>query len=194
MYKRHLHQMSMLDDPPEVFGGVKLNPENEWVKKAKRVPWAEQEVRYADLFPSDTGHPAYSVRIAVGALLITERYPFPDGMTVERIPMNPHPHYFVGLGEFASAQPFSPCWMARFRQRVTPEMLSWVNGRIIGRPEEKGEGSDKPGDGEGGESGEKASQPESEPEGTPPNEGTLLLDAACAPQNLRFSHRCQSAG
>ena len=45
--------------------------------------------------------------------------------------------------------PFSASAMSRFRQRITPEMLAWVNDYIVGRPEEKNDDNsddDHPGD------------------------------------------------
>ena len=37
MYKRKMNQVSMFDNPA-MFGGIALNPENEWVKLAKIMP------------------------------------------------------------------------------------------------------------------------------------------------------------
>ena len=77
MYKRHLNQINLLDEP-EYFGGIALDPENEWVKLAKLIPWHQFEEEYASSFPSGTGQPACSFRMALGALLIKERYQFSD--------------------------------------------------------------------------------------------------------------------
>ena len=41
MYKRHLNQINLLDEP-EYFGGIALDPDNEWVKLAKLIPWHRQ--------------------------------------------------------------------------------------------------------------------------------------------------------
>ena len=38
MYKRKLNQVSLFDNPA-MFGGIALNPENEWVKLAGIIPW-----------------------------------------------------------------------------------------------------------------------------------------------------------
>lgn len=38
MYKRKSNQISVFEDPT-MFGGIPLNPENEWVKLAKLIPW-----------------------------------------------------------------------------------------------------------------------------------------------------------
>lgn len=57
MYKRHLNQINLLDEP-EYFGGIALDSDNEWVKLAKLIPWHQFEEEYATSFPSGTGQPA----------------------------------------------------------------------------------------------------------------------------------------
>ena len=47
-----------------------MNPENRWVKKVATIPWDAIEERYAELFPSKTGMPAKSLRMALGSLII----------------------------------------------------------------------------------------------------------------------------
>ena len=66
MYKRHLRQMSLFEDP-EYFGGIKLNKNNEWIKLAKLIPWHEFEDEYAAQFSDTAGQPASSVREALDA-------------------------------------------------------------------------------------------------------------------------------
>ena len=170
MYKRHLRQMSLLDNP-ESFGGITLDGDNEWCKLAQMIPWYEFEDDYANLFPSGTGQPAYSLRMALGTLLIKERYHFSDEETTKQLAMNPYFQYFIGLKTFSPKAPFDSSMLTRFRKRITPEMLARVNDIIIGRPEEKPDDHDDDGSGSSG-SGE--------------NDGTLILDATCAPQNIRF--------
>ena len=187
MYKRKLNQVSLYDDPA-MFGGIPLNPENEWIKLAKIIPWWEIEQKYAELFPSNTGQPACSLRMALGSQIIKEKYQFSDEMTVAHIAMNPYLQYFIGLTEFRQTAPFDPSMMTRFRQRLTPEMLQDVNDVIIGRKRavqvagESDDHDDDAGDGLAG-IGSKGNHQESKEE---PNEGTLILDATCAPQAIRF--------
>ena len=50
--------------------GLHMNPDNRWVRLADRIPWDEFEVKYAKLFPSDTGNVAKPLRMALGALRI----------------------------------------------------------------------------------------------------------------------------
>lgn len=56
MYKRKLNQITIFEDPA-MFGGIALNPENEWVKLAKLIPWWAFEEKYAEQFPAPTGQP-----------------------------------------------------------------------------------------------------------------------------------------
>lgn len=50
--------------------GLHMNPDNRWIKLADRIPWDTFEVKYAELFPSDTGNVAKPLRMALGALII----------------------------------------------------------------------------------------------------------------------------
>ena len=186
MYKRKLNQVSVFDNPA-MFGGIALNPENEWVKLAGIIPWWVFEKKYAEQFPSNTGQPACSVRQALGSQIIKEKYQFSDEMTVAHIAMNPYLQYFIGLTEYRQTAPFDPSMMSRFRQRLTPEMLQDVNDVITGRKTaeqiaDESEDHDDSGDGSAG-SGSEGGQSETKDE---PNEGTLILDATCAPQAIRF--------
>ena len=57
---------------------------------AKLIPWHEFEEEYVAQFSSKTGQPACDVRIALGSLLIKDRYQFSDEATVAHITMNPY--------------------------------------------------------------------------------------------------------
>ena len=120
MYKRHLRQMSLFEDP-EYFGGIKLNKNNEWIKLAKLIPWHEFEDEYAAQFSDKAGQPACNVREALGTLIIKERYHLSDEETVEHIVMNPYLQYFIGLEEYTAESPFDASMLTRFRKRMTTE-------------------------------------------------------------------------
>lgn len=186
MYKRRSNQISVFEDPA-MFGGIPLNPENEWVKLAKLIPrWAFEE-KYSEQFPSNTGQPADSLRVALGSQIIKEKYKFSDEMTVEHITMNPYLQYFIGLTEFTQAEPFHPSMMTRFRNRHGPEIIQEVNDVIIGRKTvkeviAKKDDSDSHDDHNDGSCGAD----EERRQGEEANSGTLILDATCAPQAIRF--------
>ena len=75
MYKFERYRQIGLADFNQPFG-LKMNPENRWVKKAETIPWDAIEERYAKLFPSKTGMPAKPLRTALGSLLIQKQLVF----------------------------------------------------------------------------------------------------------------------
>jgi hypothetical protein len=127
--------------------------------------------------------------MAIGTLVVKERYRFSDDDILEEIRMNPYLQYFIGLPEFTHEAPFDKSAITRFRKRITPEMLSEINDIIIGRKKtgEEGESND-PSDGQPPSSEGKQPDPpcEEETADKAANEGTLILDATCAPQNIRY--------
>ena len=117
-----------------------------------------------------------------------------DEDIAQAIAENPYLQYFLGLHEYRYECPFDPSMMTRFRQRITPEMLAWVNDQIIGR--QKAEEKDDDGDPDDSNK-DDSNPPDAGGDETLPvqadekmeetvNEGTLILDATCVPQNIRF--------
>jgi hypothetical protein len=136
MYKRHNGQLSLYESP-EMFGGLPLNPENDWVKLGQMLPWDMIEDRYLqEQSEEKTGQPATSARMTVGALIIKSWYNISDERVTQEIAMNPYLQYFLGLTEYRYECPFHPSEMSRFRKRVSPELMIWVNDLVTGRPEE----------------------------------------------------------
>ena len=192
MYKRRTGQLSLLDSPA-MFGTIPLDSKNEWVKLSGIIPWMEFEERYAANFKSGKGQGAYPARMALGALLIKERYGISDEDVVAEIAMNPYLQYFLGLREFRYTAPFDASMLTRFRHRISGEMLAWVNDRVIGRPEpEDSRNDDDSNGGIGGEGSCNEEPPEKTATGSDSaepasaNEGTMILDATCAPQDIRY--------
>ena len=173
MYERKARQVSIFEDAT-LFGGVRLDPDNKWIQISKLIPWEDFEEQYAAQFtnPSE-GKPAKSARMAIGSIVIKKRYGFSDEDITEEIRENPYLQYFLGYEEYSSAPPFDPSMMTWFRERVTLEMLAEVNDYIIGR-KKKDEKEVSPSVGGTTDNGEKQ------------HDGTLILDATCCPQNIRF--------
>ena len=183
MYKRHTGQVSMLESP-EMFGSLPLDPNNDWIKLSKLGPWREFDVKYADNFRSKKGQRAIDSRMALGALLIKPAYKaLSDEDITKEIAMNPYLQYFLGLREYRYECPFDPSMMTRFRQRITPEMLAWVHDQIIGRKAEQDKHDD---DDDSSRTGGQANENKSGESAEEENKGTIILDATCAPQNIRF--------
>lgn len=179
MYKKdRLRQFGLTDF--NMLIGLKMNPENRWVKKAATIPWDEIEDRYADLFPSKTGKPAKPLRMALGSLIIQKQYGYSDRELVEQITENPYYQFFIGLSGYQQEAPYVPSLLVEFRKRLTDEVLGEINEMIISHkhPDDPG-----PGGTPGGPSHDDTSSEESS---TKPNSGTMMLDATCAPQYIEF--------
>lgn len=195
-------------EAPEMFGSLPLDPKNDWIRLSKLVPWYEFDRKYRENFRSKKGQPAIDSRMALGALLIKPAYKgISDEDLTKEIAMNPYLQYFLGLREYRYECPFDPSMMTRFRQRITPEMLSWVNDQVIERKTAEDEeetqsdsDSDKQPPADGGDGSapthrqlsiddvgeEMPDEASGDLAEDVPKEGTLILDATCAPQNIRF--------
>jgi len=165
----------------------KLRSDNRWIKLAKIIPWQEIEEKYSKYFSTTTGNPAKPLRMALGALIIKEKCGFSDEETVQQITENPYLQYFVGFKEFQKEPPFTSSLMVFFRKRLTPEILGEINELICTAKKSKPKQNLTP------PSGTSSADPkEVEPEKpasaaeSPPNRGKLLLDATCAPADIRY--------
>jgi IS5 family transposase len=156
---------------------MKMDPNNRWVLKAAAIPWDSIEDKYAALFPSNTGTVANPLRMAFGSLIIQKDYECSDRRLIEEITENAYLQYFIGLPGYSYIPPFVPPFLVEFRKRLTPEILGDINEMIIeyNKPKEPKDPpkSNPPGD------GWKIIKPDD-------NNGTLIVDATCAPQNIRF--------
>ena len=148
--------------------GMHLREDNRWVKKAQRIPWEKIEKKYADLFPSSTGNVAKPLQLALGACIIQQEYGYSDEEVSLQIQENPYLQYFCGYAGFDDSKPpFNPSSMVHFRKRLTPEILAQINEMVIQEAKgEKENDEDKPRDGGNG--------------------GTMIVDATCAPSNIRY--------
>jgi hypothetical protein len=168
------------------FGG-KLSGDNRWVKLAELLPWQSVETDYAEQFSAKMGAPAKSFRVALGSLLIKEKLGTSDEETVEQIRENPYLQYFLGFSEYRDAAPFDPSMLVHFRKRLSLEFVNQINEVVVQQmlgvesAEAEEEAAAPP-----ASSAESApSEPEDEPS-LPPNQGQLLLDATCAPADIRY--------
>ena len=172
MYKFNRNHQFHLSDFNQPIG-LKMNPKNRWVVKAASIPWFDIEQRYAGLFPSNTGVPAKPLQTALGSLIIQKQYGYSDRELVEQITENPYYQYFIGLPGYQDKAPFVPSLLVEFRKRLTEDILAEINEMIIeyNHPDDPGAGSSNGSDGNS-ENGD--------------NQGTLILDATCAPQQISY--------
>lgn len=167
MYKFKDNQLSLTDFGQAV--GMKLNPENRWLKKAQNIPWEEIELRYAKLFTNRKGNVAKPLRLALGACIIQAEYGFSDEETTNMIQEHAYFQYFCGYEEYDDSKPpFDPSLMVYFRKRLTAGVLGEINEMIITKAQLQQE---KKNDDDDQDSG---------------NGGTMIIDATCAPSNIRY--------
>ena len=210
MYKKTTDRQMLLSD----FNcpmGLTLDPENRWVKKAALIPWNKIEERYAALFPGKNGVVAKPVRMALGALLIQKTLNCSDREVIEQIKENPYLQFFIGLTEYAYSAPFVPSLLVEFRKRLTPALLTDINEMIISASKQGDPSDSQPpvspaspssstspcseahSDSDSAESAESAESANSTSSQSSPlhplheeNNGTLILDATCAPQKIAY--------
>ena len=169
MYRYSNGQISLSDFQQPM--GMRLREDNRWVKKAQSIPWDKIEEKYADLFPSETGNVAKPLQLALGACLIQREYGYSDVETVLQIQENPYLQYFCGYAGYDDSKlPFDASSMVHFRKRLTPEVLAQINEMVI-QEAQKTEDNDN--------------QDDNKPDGGG-NSGTIIVDATCAPSNIRY--------
>ena len=184
MYKFHRNQQMSFTDFNQP-AGMQMDPENRWVKKAASIPWYDIEIKYAALFPSETGMPAKPLQTALGSLMIQKKYDYSDRELVEQIKENAYYQYFIGLPGYSYEAPFAPSLLVEFRKRLTDDILEDINEMMIqfNLPENnEDDDSDNNSHSDGGEDAESKENEKSEAD----NKGTLILDATCAPQNISY--------
>lgn len=167
MYQKRDREQVTIDDFITPFGG-KLRADNRWVKLAKVIPWDRIEDRYAEKFGT-CGNVAIPLRVALGALIIKEKCGFSDEDTVENISENNYMQYFIGYREYRSEDPFVPSLMVEFRKRLDLAEIQ----RIIDDTDDENK--------EAGAAGENLSDEQGQE-----NRGTLIIDATCAPADMRY--------
>lgn len=173
------------------FGGH-LNGENRWVKLAEAIPWATVETTYAQQFSEGMGAPAKSFRLALGTLIIKEKLGTSDRETIEQIRENPYLQYFIGFSSYQDEVPLHASMLTHFRQRISLTLVSQVNELVVEsilstEIPVSDEESDEEDDQSGGEAElSSVSANEVDEHSQPPNQGQLLLDATCAPADIRY--------
>ena len=176
MYRYSNGQISLADFKQPV--GMNLKESNRWVKKAQTIPWLEIEKRYAALFTNRKGNVAKPLRLALGACIIQAEYGYSDEETALQIQENPYLQYFCGYPGYDDERlPFDPSLMVYFRKRLTPEILGEINEMIVRDAKERQSKETK--------SKDDDDDADNHP-GVGGNSGTMIVDATCAPSNIRY--------
>ena len=149
----------------------KPKEENRWVIMSKIIPWEEFEEEYAKNFSENKGAPAKPFRMALGSLIIKEILGISDRETVEQIKENPYLQYFIGIEVYENEEPFDASMLVHFRQRIGMDLVNQINKKMVKEAEEEilAEVEEK-----------------DEGEGENQNRGKLLIDATCAPADIKY--------
>lgn len=156
----------------------RLNKDNRWVKLAAIIPWQEFEARYSEKFGM-VGRQAYPFRMAFGSLIIQTKQKLTDRELVEQISENPYFQFFIGLPQYQETCPFDYSTLAHFRKRITAEMLGQVNDSIVSSAIADDTASSE-------NEKDKSSKNSDDDRDCNSNQGTLILDATCVPEDIRF--------
>lgn len=175
MYRYSNGQISLSDFKQPV--GMNLKESNRWVKKAQTIPWLDIEKCYARLFTNRKGNVAKPLRLSLGACIIQAEYGYSDEEIGLQIQENPYLQYFCGYAGYDDEHlPFDPSLMVYFRKRLTPEVLGEINEMILRDAKERQQK----------EAEENKDDDDSNPPAGGGNSGTLIVDATCAPSDIRF--------
>ena len=131
MYRKDDPNQMEFEDFYLPFGG-KIRSDNRWVILSKQMTWEQIEKEYSTNFSqNNTGNPAKSARIALGALIIKERLNTTDRETVLQIAENHYLQYFLGFSEYKDEVPFDHSLMTHFRKRFNKNTLAQINELIV---------------------------------------------------------------
>lgn len=112
--------------------------------------------------------------MALGSLIIQNRFQYPDRELVEQITENPYLQYFIGLPGYQDTPPFDASTLVLFRKRITADMLNEANEYLLAHKDD-----DHPKPPSSGKDTDENSLPPKKTD----NQGTLAIDATCAPAN-----------
>ena len=126
--------------------------------------------------------------MVLGVLIIKARHGLTDKELVDQIQRNPYLQFFMVPEEFQYSPPFDPSMMVYFRKRLPEAIVHDCNEQIVrhGLKVIKVSESHDP-DNHSGSGGESISVDNKSipPAQKRPNQGSLLIDATCAPVDIR---------
>ena len=95
---------------------------------------------------------------------------------MEQIRENPYLQYFLGFGSYQDEAPFDASMMVHFRKRFDLQLISRINETILKVSKDKSIKMSK----------KKKDDKNDDDKGDTPNKGKLIMDATCAPADIRF--------
>jgi len=166
------------------FAG-ELDKNNRWVKLAEAMPWEELSGVYNQALSKETGRPALSARIVIGALVVKHMLRLSDEETIEQIRENPYLQYFLGYPCYRYDHGFEPSLFVSIRKRLGEESLGVMNDLFIDHTKRSRT------DGKSGKvtaPADSLAAPDTteEPKENKEHRGMLLIDATAAPSDIKY--------
>ena len=92
------------------------------------IPWDTAEERYIESIgnPND-GQKAYSVRMALGTLILQNKKNLSARETVAEITENTYLQYFIGLPAIVQEPPFDASLLVHIRKRLGKDIINELN-------------------------------------------------------------------
>jgi hypothetical protein len=162
-----------------------LDKRNRWARLAQQIPWDEFARIYAKALCEDFGRPALDARIVIGALIIKHKKCLSDEETIEEIKENAYLQYFIGYEEFSHKPPFDPSLFVTLRERLGIDAFEALNQAFIAGVE-KAEEVQKKRVEKKEDNDTDANDSGNDDKKQPDRQGTLILDASVAPQDIKF--------
>lgn len=178
-----------------------LNGNNRWVRLARQIPWDESVTLYSQSLRRNFGRCVIDPRVVIGALIIKHRKCLSDEATIKEIQENPYLQFFLEFQEFRHQPVFEASLLVTLRQRLRIDAFEAMDLQLLTKIKNKKQKNNKyaslninnsvksPGPSHNSRSdGAKMATNTAVPQPNVPtaDQGTLLLDATLAPQNIKF--------
>lgn len=162
--------------------GMKMNPENRWVRLADSIPGTnlKRSMRICSQVIQEMLRSFCTWRWR-SALVIQKKFQFSNRELVEEITKNPYLQYFIVLPGYQDEPPFDPSTLVLFRKRLDVDAIMDANALMF---DHRNDDDNPPFSGPSSNDA-SSSQDKTEP-GMAGNQGTLSVNATCAPANIKY--------
>lgn len=147
-----------------------------------QIPWDDLVSHFnKHNLPKQTGRPALSLRVLIGAVIIKHILNLDDRETVAEITENMYLQYFIGYSSYIIEPPFDASLFVDIRKRLDQELVAQMNERIYGFSMERAAKKD-----DANICGKKKKRDDPPPDGETKNKGEVIYDATVCPQDIAY--------
>jgi len=182
-----------------------LDGKNRWVRLARQIPWDELVTIYSRSLRLDFGRGAIDPRVVIGAMIIKHLKCLSDEATITEIQENPYLQFFLGFQEFRHQPVFDSSLFVTLRRRLGVDAFEDMNQQLLAKIENKKQKNNRSASSYINNSVKSSESSNNSPSDAPTaatttavpppnapaaapvtNQGTLILDATVAPQDIKF--------